>query len=148
MNKKDSILHAKVLTGDPNPEKLVAFLDLYLDGMPPKIAWVEAGYAESTAPKAMNKVRENWRLIDTMIDDRIGQHAPLALSVVVDLMQHAKSETVKLNAAKDILSRAGKDKPIELRHTSQAPEDLTEDQLDAEIISLAERLEIGKEHTS
>ena len=77
-----------------------------------------------------------------MVDERIGSHVPAAIGIVVHLMTKAKSENVQLNAAKDILSRAGKDSPIQLQHKTSAPEDLDEEALDAEIISLAERVHV------
>ena len=144
MNKRDTVLHAKLLAPLDNPEKLVAFIEFYLDGYAPKEAWVRAGYSEGQSRQAMHKLRTNWRLVDKMIDERIGSHAPLALNVVVDLMKNAKSETVRLNAAKDILSRAGKDKPVQITHSTKEPEDLPDEELDAEIIALADRLNIAK----
>ena len=43
------------------------------------------------------------------IDTQINQAASRAAQTIFDLMENAKSETVRLNAAKDILSRAGYD---------------------------------------
>ena len=43
------------------------------------------------------------------VDTQINQAASRAAQTIFDLMENAKSETVRLNAAKDILSRAGYD---------------------------------------
>lgn len=142
IGQKEAILHAKEISPGSNPEKLVAFIEHYLEGMPPKEAWVAAGYSENTASAAMNKIRENWKLVAKMVDFRIGMQVPLALNVVKDLMMNSKSDTVRLNAAKDILSRAGKDKPIEINHSAKSPEEMKDEDLDAEIISLAEKINL------
>lgn len=141
---RDAILYAREnFKGDP--EKLVRFIDLFLDGLDLPDAWEQAGYSRGTASKARNTLRQNWKVIDKLIEERIGSQVPLAMKTVVYLMQNARSETVRLNAAKDILSRAGKDKPIQIQHESKEPEDLNEEELDAEIIQLAEKIGLNKE---
>ena len=132
------------MTIAPKKEKFFHFIQLYLDGLQPGEAWVQAGYSENTKYQARAKIRENWRTIEKMVDERIGSHVPLALSTVVDLMNNSNSDTVKLNAAKDILSRAGKDKPIQLQHTTKAPDELPDSELDQEILSLAAKIGLGK----
>jgi hypothetical protein len=139
--RRSAVVYATALN-TPQPEKMVEFMDLYIEGVPIKDAWVQAGYSPNTVQNAMRAVRENWRILDKMVDERIGSHVPQALGIVVHLMTHAKSENIQLNAAKDILARAGKDRPIELKHSTSAPEDLDEDALNAEIIQLAERVHV------
>lgn len=139
--RRDAILYAKE-EGVQAPEKVVDFINHYLSGMDIYEAWHEAGLPKNGTNRARLVLREHWRLVDKMLDERIGEHAPAALARIVHLMNHASSDTVKLNAAKDILSRAGKDKPIQLTHTSKEPEELEEDELDQEIAMLASRLNI------
>lgn len=143
--KKAAIIHSNGERGslrEPT-QQFTDFINFYLDGMEPQDAWIAAGYSENTKYNSRVKLREHWRTLEKMIDERIGSHVPAALNCVVELMQRSTSDTVKLNAAKDILSRAGKDKPIQLQHSTKDPDEMDDEQLDAEIIDLAKKIGMG-----
>lgn len=137
-----NIVHApnRLEDSHPAPEKLIAFLDLYCNGMDPREAWVQAGYSPNTKHLAKAKIRENWKLLEKMIDERIGTHVPLALNIIVDIMINAKSDQTRLLAAKDILSRAGKDKPIQIVTEKKAADQMNDLEIDEEIRALSHKL--------
>ena len=67
----------------------------------------------------------------------MGETSILALSVLESLMRTADSENVKLNAAKDILSRAGYDAVHKQETTIKEVTELTDDELDEQIALLS-----------
>lgn len=79
-------------------------------------ASVEAGYAEGnsgrvSAQKAMKTPHVQNYLMQT-IAEQFGRHAAMAVGTVASLAKDGKSEYVKLQAAQDLLDRAGF-KPID-----------------------------------
>jgi hypothetical protein len=59
--------------------------------------------------RGMRLERHLWPHINQRIKDRVGNSARQAVQVLEQLMTQAESENVRLNAARDILSRAGYD---------------------------------------
>jgi hypothetical protein len=138
MDKKrirDQLLYARDINSKAT-EKLILFLNYYIDGHEPRDSWVLAGYSESTQNLAMTKLRENWKIVDKMIDERIGLQVPMALAVVANLAKNGKSESIKLQAAKDLLARAGRDRPVEHVFSTKDPEEMKDDDVDKEIRAL------------
>ena len=120
------------------PDLLIKFLEEYIDnGGDAQVAWVTAGYAESTKRSAMSHIRKNHDLVRKLLDLKIGSHVPSSIKVIVDLMQAEKTPAaVKLKCAQDIMSRAGYDSVIEYTVTDKKPEDMTNTELDSELQKL------------
>lgn len=105
-------------------DKQQAFIDHYLaTGGVIGEAAKRAGYADPTAgsrllqnPKVLNVL--NQRMLDAYTSGAV-----IAQSTVMKLMQHAKSDYVKLEAAKTWLDRAGHKPPERVDHRVAA--DLT-----------------------
>ncbi len=139
--KSDAVIHAKPDSPiEDNPDRLLTFIRRYLVHGSARKAWVEAGYSENTVNKARNKLRENWRLVEKIIHEKIGDQISLALNVIKDLMLNSTSDTVRLNAAKDILHRAGLDQPAELR--VEKVDAMTEVELNDELAALLDDEEV------
>jgi phage terminase small subunit len=96
--------------------KQSAFIDAYVaNGGQLKAAAVEAGYAEKSAHVEANRLMKNPLICQEIHKEcmmQLARKAPVALQTVTGLMQSAKSEFVKLQAAQDWLDRAGF-KPID-----------------------------------
>jgi hypothetical protein len=90
----------------------------------------------------MARLRDNWRLVESMVKERIGAHVPMALSGIIELAQTAKQESIRLKAQQDILYRAGYDKPMEMVLTDKDAKDLKDDELQKELLAI-----LGKNHT-
>tara|TARA_A100000172_G_scaffold25023_1_gene14615 strand:+ start:1194 stop:1673 length:480 start_codon:yes stop_codon:yes gene_type:complete len=108
--------------------------------MEPKEAFFEAGYTatkSSPANRSKRLQRHLWKHIEKRIEQKVSETATLALSVLENLMRGADSENVKLNAARDILSRAGYDAVQKQETTIKEVSELTEDELDEQIAMLS-----------
>lgn len=130
------------LSGGTHPptEKIQAFIDAYLDnGGDVKKAWVDGGMSASTISRAKATLRKHWKTVEEGIMLRIGSHVPFALDGIVELAKTAKSETVRLNALKDIMSRAGYDGAIRIESKVQQVEDMDEKDIEAELIELLKK---------
>ena len=136
---KAKILKATDKDFSPKSEKLITFLELYVeyDGDNKK-AWADAGYT-SNVKGSMSKIRENWRLVKKLMDDKIGSHVPMALAGIVNIAENAKNDSVKLKALQDLLSRAGYDKPIEIVTQDKDAHELDNKSLDEELTKLIKR---------
>ena len=92
-------------------EKQQAFVDAYAsNGGDGTQAAIAAGYAEAHAAQASRRLLANPLIQQDILKatlTRIGLHAPRALQTVVDLQQSARSDYVRLQAAQDLLDRAG-----------------------------------------
>lgn len=139
--KRDTLMRVKSdrAYDDLNKRKQL-FVDAYLKTADRLESLYAAGYKPTprNARAQANKLYyELAPIIREEMDRRIGTGAVLALQVIRELMESATSETVKLAAAKDYLTRAGLDKPIK---TELEVSDLRDKQ-DAELQSeLAELL--------
>ena len=126
-------------------ERLDKFIDLYLDYEGDNVrAWLDAGYAESTKSSSMAKLRKHWDIVQARIVERMGSHVPEALAVVVDLMRNARSETIKLKAAQDIMGRAGYDQASKIELSEKKAEDLNQEELRKELSELMNRANAAK----
>ncbi len=120
-------------------EMLITFLESYVESGDKKAAWEEAGYAIGGLKNASKMIRDNYRLVEKLIRDRIGSHVPMALEGVVELATNAKQESVRLKALQDILYRAGYDKPIEIVTSEKEVRDMDNKELEDELTKLLAR---------
>jgi hypothetical protein len=123
----------------PLTEKEENFMINFVDNkMEPEEAFLAAGYAKEVNLKHRSKrlQRHLWLHIEDRIKQRVGETATLALNVLENLMRHGESENVKLNAARDILSRAGYDAMHRSETTIKEVTDLTDEELDQQIKQL------------
>ena len=118
--------------------KFISFLEMYVECGDHKKAWLDSGYSASNLPSAMGKIRDNWRLVEKLIRNRIGSHVPFALNGVVELAMNAKQESVRLKALQDILFRAGYDAALQIE-TSEKVSDLDNADLENELTRLLAR---------
>ena len=116
---------------------IINLVDNHLE---PEQAFFDAGYtATRSSPKNRSKrlQRHLWKHIEKRIQEKVSETATLALSVLDNLMRSAASENVKLNAARDILSRAGYDAVHRQETTVKEVSELSDDELDEQIAMLS-----------
>ena len=149
MTEQDKAMRKKVnllKKSDPSEydvnENFLQFVAYYVESGSAREAWVQAGYSPNSAGSAMSRLRDNWRLVESMVKERIGAHVPMALSGIIELAQTAKQESIRLKAQQDILYRAGYDKPMEMIVTDKDAKDLKDDELQKELLAI-----LGKNHT-
>jgi hypothetical protein len=116
--------------------QFLEFVAGYVETGDAKASWVEAGFSKNTQNLAMNRLRNNWRMVERMIQDRIGNHVPMALNGIIGLAQNAKQDSIKLKAQQDILYRAGYDKPIEYSVSDKDATELKDSELKDELARL------------
>ena len=91
----------------PNTEK---FIESFVDTGDYLVSMKEAGYKDKNPyqlqVKGKKLVEQNREEVDKRFHARLKEGGPRALSVIEQLM-HSDSDTVKLNAAKEILDRGG-----------------------------------------
>lgn len=118
MTKHLSIADKKAigLAGEALTPKQKAFVDnLFLPGLTQVEAAIKAGYAPRSADVAASRTIRLPHVVDYLdecVNRGVRGMAAGALGVVQDLSTTAKSPYVRLQAAQDILDRAGH-KPIE-----------------------------------
>tara|TARA_R110000824_G_scaffold401520_1_gene612758 strand:- start:4110 stop:4556 length:447 start_codon:yes stop_codon:yes gene_type:complete len=136
---------SKYPTGDkpfPGPltEKEASFVMGLVDQkMEPEDAFMAAGYSNDKEKKHRSRRLQRflWLHIEDRIKQRVSETATLALNVLEDLMRSGESENVRLNAARDILSRAGYDATQRSETTIKEVADLTDEELDTQIQQLS-----------
>ena len=124
---------------------LVELVDNHLE---PVDAFYAAGYTcnqnKSMAKNRAKRLQRNlWLHIEKRIKEKVGETATLAIAVLEKLMREADSENVRLNAARDILSRAGYDAVHKQETTVKEVNELSDDELDAQIALLSNVVKIG-----
>jgi len=123
-------------------EKEQAFVEALIDQkLEPEAAFDAAGYTDNSnkrRPRALMLQRYLWKHIEKRIQSRISETTTLALNVLEDLMRTAESENVKLNAARDLLSRAGYDAVhmVKQETTIKEASEMTDQELDKAIQNL------------
>ena len=149
MTEQDKAMRKKVKLlkkSDPSEydvnENFLQFVAYYVESGNAREAWTQAGYSPNSAGSAMSRLRDNWRLVESMVKERIGAHVPMALSGIIELAQTAKQESIRLKAQQDILYRAGYDKPMEMIVTDKDAKDLKDDELQKELLAI-----LGKNQT-
>jgi len=92
-------------------ERQAAFVDAYVsNGGNALQAAVEAGYSKTSAKQEGSRLLRNPKVAQALARaaaDHLARHAPVAMQSVFALMTTARSEKVRLEAAKDWLDRAG-----------------------------------------
>ena len=87
------------------------FIDSFIETGDYLISMKEAGFKEKNAYKAKLKGRElleqNREEVDKKFYARLKEGGPKALGVIEHLMDTSGSDTVRLNAAKEMLDRGG-----------------------------------------
>ena len=121
---------------EAHTEQFLEFVMGYVETGSAPSAWVAAGYSENTKGRAMSRLRDNWRLVEKVIKDRIGNHVPMALNGIIQLAQDAKQESIRLKAQQDILYRAGYDKPVEFVVEDKETRDMKDNELKDELARL------------
>ena len=114
----------------------------------PLEAFYAAGYnCNQNKSMAKNRAkrlqRHLWLHIEKRIKEKVSETATLAVAVLEKLMREADSENVRLNAARDILSRAGYDAVHKQETTVKEVNELSDDELDAQIALLSNVVKIG-----
>ncbi len=117
-------------------EQFLQFVAYYVESGNARQSWTQAGYSPNSAGTAMSRLRDNWRLVESMVKERIGAHVPMALTGIIELAQTAKQESIRLKAQQDILYRAGYDKPMEMVVTDKEAKDLKDEELQNELLSI------------
>ena len=122
----------------PLTEKEASYVHNLVDNkLEPEEAFRAAGYSKDQSKHRSKRLqRYLWLHIEDRIKQRVGETATLALNVLEDLMRHAESENVKLNAARDILSRAGYDATERRETTIKEVSELSDAELDLQIEKL------------
>ena len=91
----------------PNTEK---FIESFVDTGDYLVSMKEAGYKDKNPyqlqVRGKKLLEANREEVDKRFQARLKEGGPRALSVIEQLM-HSESDTVKLNAAKEILDRGG-----------------------------------------
>jgi hypothetical protein len=105
-------------------------------------AFFASGYAcKQSRNHANNRAkrvqRHLWLHIEKRIKEKVSETATLAVSVLESLMREADSENVRLNAARDILSRAGYDAVHKQETTVREINELSDKELDEQIERLS-----------
>jgi hypothetical protein len=105
-------------------------------------AFFASGYAcKQSRNHANNRAkrvqRHLWLHIEKRIKEKVSETATLAVSVLESLMREADSENVRLNAARDILSRAGYDAVHKQETTVREITELSDKELDEQIERLS-----------
>ena len=92
----------------PDTEK---FISTFIETGDYVVSMQEAGYKNKNVyhlkSRGMELASEHREEIDKRFQDRLKSGGPRALSVIEGLMSTSESDTVKLNAAKEILDRGG-----------------------------------------
>ena len=101
----------------PNQDQ---FVDAYVaNGGNGAAAAILAGYSEKSAASAAHSLLRKSHITQEIYRrtvENIGLAAPKALGMIVGLIDKAKSDYVKLEAAKDILDRSGMRPPDRVNH--------------------------------
>ena len=112
----------------------VKFIDTFVDTGDYLLSIREAGFKDEKNAyklklKAKELVIENKEEINKKFQQRMKEGGPRALTVIEQLM-HSESDTVKLNAAKEILDRGG------YKGYSEEEQGRTIEELNAQLIAL------------
>lgn len=123
-------------------EKEQAFVEALIDDkMEPESAFLAAGYVDNhnlARNRALRLQRYLWLHIEKRIESRISETTTLALNVLDSLMRSAESENVRLNAARDILSRAGYDAVSKQETVIKEVSELSDKELDEALSKILE----------
>tara|TARA_R100000935_G_scaffold8514_1_gene17870 strand:+ start:1225 stop:1701 length:477 start_codon:yes stop_codon:yes gene_type:complete len=141
-SKYASYLEPKLLDKELTDKESNFITELVDNHLEPLEAFAKAGYdCKATAKNRSKRLQRHlWLHIEKRIKERVGETATLALSVLELLMRNAESENVKLNAARDILSRAGYDAIHKQETVVKEVVDLSDAELDEQIKRLSDNV--------
>lgn len=145
MSKVTPIDEAPVLT---KAEKLDLYCQGLCDGKSRKQAYIAAGYADG--PYALRNAnhfhKSNLAYVNIYISEHIGGHAPVALKVVLGIMNDPEEKGgIRLKAAQDILDRAGFSAKQKVEVSVKDTKEMTTEELQDEIKrAFAEHSELAK----
>ncbi len=111
------------------------FMELYIENGDYLAAQIGAGSCPNGS-NARKKAEELHAHIRQALYLKIGSHVPWAIDQMVALAKGAKTETVRLNALKDILSRAGYDHALVIENRDAEPEEMSDKEIALEIQDL------------
>ena len=140
----DQVVRPIVLLYDELSKRHRAYVDAFIQCGDKIEAYTLAGFTGQTSSARTNAVRLHRKLADVIearVEDRIGTGAMMALNVIQTLMVSAESEAVKLAAAKDYLTRAGRDLPQVSKHLIDDTRDTTTQDIDQEILAILKQAE-------
>lgn len=125
-------------------ERRQKFIELFVEGATQAEAARQAGY-KHPASQGSELRRELSAEIDEAMKERITSFAPLAFRVLVDLANNSEQDSVKRQAASEILSRGGYDASQKIEQTNiNGNQERTTEELQAELNKLMGRVEIGE----
>ena len=123
-------------------EKQEAFIESYCQTGNATKAALQAGYSEAGAKQQGHVLKNKFaKEIEQRIKKMVQDAVPAAVSQISILAQTATSEQVRLNAAKDILDRAGL-KPADRIEQRISHDDKSMDELKRELEALTGTTEI------
>jgi hypothetical protein len=123
-------------------EKQEKFVEYYVMTGNAKRAAIMAGYSAKTAEVNGSIMRKKLSAeIAEATRNALTHHAAMSVKNLVELANNAESESVRLQANKDLLDRAGY-KPTDKLEQTVTYDDKTTDELKAELASI-----LGEEHT-
>jgi phage terminase small subunit len=119
-------------------EKLDLYCEALCDGMNKTQAYIHAGFSPNHAQRNVAPYhRKHAEYINAYLSERIANHVPTALRVVVTIMNDEKEKGgIRLKAAQDILDRGGFGAKQKLELTTKDAKDLTTEELHAQIQAL------------
>jgi hypothetical protein len=140
MNKYPSYKEPKPLDAELTELEAAYVVELVDNHLEPLQAFYAAGYKSKSESVCKHRSKQLqrylWLHIEKRIKEKVSETATLAVSVLESLMRTADSENVRLNAARDILSRAGYDAVHKQETVIKEVSELTDEELDAQIDKL------------
>ena len=122
-------------------EKQEAFIESYCQTGNATKAAIQAGYSQATSKQQGHVLKNKFaKEIEQRIKKMVQDAVPAAVSQISILAQTATSEQVRLNAAKDILDRAGL-KPADRIEQRISHDDKSMDELKRELEALTRTTE-------
>lgn len=121
-------------------EKLDIYAKALCDGHTKVQAYILAGYSAHTAQLNVYKYhRENAEYINAYISEHIGSHAPMALKIILQIMNDDNEKGgIRLKAAQDVLDRAGFSAKQKVEVTTVDVKDMNTEELQGEIKRILE----------
>jgi hypothetical protein len=120
-------------------ERRTIFLNHYVETGDELAAYEAAGFAMSCKNwrgEARKMLRALSDYVELAVKTRIGSHVPMAVQSIAHLAKHASSEMVRLNAAKDLLSRSGYDSAKVIEDRRDTPSTMDREELLKELADM------------
>jgi len=126
-------------------ERQEKFIDFYCRTGNAMQSALSAGYTTSVAQKRSSELKNRFQnIIDQRLKELVREQVPEAMMTITYLAKNAQSETVRLQAAKDIADRGGL-KPTEKIEQQVTNIEKTTDELRSELARLMGTDEIQTE---